>query len=238
MHKNHLLRSLLLAFGSYCLSTNALSEVQLLAKKVETIFEEVASLPVSISREKGNIQVRNKFDGDCMVSVSEAKVVDHHPEDFREFLENFSEAFPKVNPMARNVIPLEGNKDRQAVKTILKFPFPLTDRIMVHWKYLNLDRSPDEHMLIISERGNEDILAKHLTAEEKNKYVLARTFLSVYWIKPVYKENGELCGTNIKYAFSGDTGGSIPAWIQNTVGPKTALDSVKGLIDYVKKRAT
>jgi hypothetical protein len=45
----------------------------------------------------------------------------------------------------------------------LNLPFPLIDRIMVHWKYLNHHRNPDERILIMTEEVNEDILAKHLT---------------------------------------------------------------------------
>jgi hypothetical protein len=112
----------------------------------------------------------------------------------------------------------------------------LTDRVMVHWKYLKLDRSPNEHMLITSEEDNDELLEKHFhgTKDEKS-FVLARTFLCAYWIKPVY-EGQQIVGSTIRYMFSGDIGGSVPAMVQNTVGPKTAFDSVKGLIDYVEKK--
>lgn len=209
-------------------------DTRILEDKVEDLFRDVSSLPLSMTRQKGNIEVRTKFDGDSnMISVAEIKQVDHHPDSFRGFLEDFAKAFPQTNPMVRTVVSLEQSKDREALKSILKFPFPLSDRIMVHWKYLKLNRSPNEHMLIISERENEGILERHLTQEEKKNFVLARTFLCVYWIKPIHDENGKVVGSTVKYAFSGDTGGAIPALIQKAVGPKTALDSVRGLLKYV-----
>jgi hypothetical protein len=64
-------------------------------------------------------------------------------------------------------------------------------------------------------------------------YVLARTFLCAYVVKPVFK-NGELIGSSIRYVFSGDTGGAIPQWVQRAVGPKTALDSLAGMMKFVE----
>ena len=81
-------------------------------------------------------------------------------------------------------------------------------------------------------------MKQHFTQDEQQKFVLARTFLSVYWIQPICDGSGKICGSRVRFAFSGDTGGSIPAWIQNKVGPQTAFDSVQGLLDYVgQKRA-
>jgi len=214
-------------------NTDLLSNLE---RKVEELFEKSETLPLSMSRDKGNIEVRTKWEGDKMITVAQAKLVENmKPSDVKPFFENFTEAFPKVNPMCRNVVHLENDTEqsREAIKSILKFPFPLDNRIMVHWKYLKMDRNPDEHMLIISEEGNSDIMTKHFTDEEKKKYVLARTFLCAYLVKPCI-ENGKTIGTNIQYAFSGDVGGSVPKWVQNAVGPKTAFDSVKGLVNFVK----
>jgi len=210
---------------------------EMLEKKLSNILDDLDALPVVMSRQQGNIEVRTKWEGDCMLSVGEAKVVDHHPSEFKGFFEDFSQAFPKVNAMAKRVTALEGdNTEKEALKSVLQFPFPLKDRIMIHWKYTILDRGQDEHLLLISEEDNDGIMRKHLSPEDKEKYVLARTFLCAYLVKPVYDKE-KIIGSNIKYIFSGDTGGKIPQWVQNAVGPKTAFDSVKGLIDYVKKGA-
>ncbi|CAB9525970.1 expressed unknown protein [Seminavis robusta] len=249
---------LLLLFVLTPQSSHALTspvDPQYLERKVEELFVNAKQMPLVLSRAyKGNngddkpttIHVRTSFDGDTMVSVAEACHPDHDPDEFVEFLENFGAAFPQVNPMARNVQHLEGDAQScQGVKSVLEFPFPLRNRIMLHWKYLRLHRgcsSPKqqkqqqqhEHMLILSEQGNQELLQKHYTPSEQKDYVLARTFLCVYWIKPLRcPQTGNIRGSSIQYAFSGDTGGNIPAWVQNQVGPKTALDSVQGLLDYV-----
>ena len=109
--------------------------------------------------------------------------------------------------------------------------------IQIHWKYTRLDRAPDEHLLMISEQGNDELLEQFHSSHEKKHYVLGRTFLCAYWIKPVY-EGANVVGANIRYAFSGDTGGIIPKFIQDMVGPKTALDSVEGLIRHVESKKT
>jgi len=211
--------------------------LSILEMRVEELFEKSETLPLSMSREKGNIEVRTKWEGDKMITVAQAKLIENmEPSEFKPFFENFAEAFPKVNPMCRDIQYLESDteQDREGIKSILKFPFPLDNRIMVHWKYLIMDRNPDEHMLILSEEGNKDILSKHFTDEEKKKYVLARTFLCAYLVKP-FIVDGKTIGSSIQYVFSGDVGGSLPQWIQNAVGPQTAFDSVKGLIDFAKR---
>ena len=226
------------AASSKAAATTAQPDVRSLERQVEELFRTAHKLPVAISRR--NIQVRTTFqtDGNGMISIAEATTDEYTPEQFQEFLQNFGQAFPQINPMARNVIPLEGNPlQKQGVKSVLQFPFPLTDRIMIHWKYLRLNRGPQEHMLILSEQGNQDLVNKYLTRKEREQYVLARTFLCVYWILPrKCQRTGRVQGSCIRYAFSGDTGGTIPAWIQNQVGPKTALDSVQGLLNYVKRQ--
>jgi hypothetical protein len=215
-------------------SNEKMSIFDRMEQKVDHLFQEGARLPVSLSRQNGNIEIRTKFEGQIMTTFAEAKLVKQRPSEFKDFFTNFKRDFPKTNPMARSVVHLEHGEAREAVKSILKFPFPLSARIMIHWKYLKLDRKPDEHILIISEEENEELVAKHLTNDEKEKYVLARTFLCAYVVKPVFK-NGELIGSSIQYAFSGDTGGVIPQWVQRAVGPTTTLDSLTGLMKFVEE---
>jgi len=206
-----------------------------LENEVVHLFEkEFHKLPVNMKREKGNIEVRIKWNGNHMLTFCEAKRVPILPDAFRDFLTNFAEEFPKVNKMARKIDDLVHHKEgaRVGTKTFLKFPFPLSPRVMVHWRYLMLDRKPNEHMVILSERGNEELLEEHFKAEEQKKYVLARTFLCSYWIKPI-EEDGKVVGSRLLYVFSGDTGGSIPKFIENAVGPQTAYDSIHGLTKHL-----
>ena len=206
-----------------------------LEQKGMNLFDDAKHLPVTMSREKGNIEVRTSWQGNNMITIGEAKMVEHHSDEFISFLENFNAAFPKVNSMVRNVVSVKRENGREGVKSILHFPYPLKDRIMIHYKYLKLNRAQGDHLLIISDEENQGLLKKFLTSDDEKKYVLGRTFLCAYWVKPVYcSNNKKVIGSNVKYAFSGDTGGSIPLWIQNMIGPKTGLDSVRGLVEYIK----
>jgi len=203
-----------------------------LERQVVSLFEKAGSLPLRLSKDGGNIEVRTDFDGPNMVSLAEAKMIGRPPSAFRGFLENFNDAFAQNDPMVQEIRHLEHDQSREGIKAFLQFPAPVSNRIMVHWKYLQLHRRPDEHMLILSEGGNQGLLDKYLSAEEKKKYVLARTFLCAYWVSPVSDAQGQVIGSNIKYAYSGDVGGSIPARIQRWIGPKNSLDSLKVLIGF------
>ena len=80
---------------------------------------------------KRGIDVRVKWDGPSMLAVAETKFTPHHPREFRNFLENFASEFPKVNSMVKNVDVLKKEGEREGVKSILNFPFPLANRLMV-----------------------------------------------------------------------------------------------------------
>jgi len=214
-----------------------IGRVSVLQNKIESIFDETDALPLSIS--KNGVQVWTKWEGSNMLTIGEAKFVPYHPNEVRHFLENFSDYFPKVNPMCKSVVHLKQQGEiRTGVKSRLKFPFPLSDRLMIHWQYNLFDKDQDEHMIIFSEGGNDELVEEFHTQEEKVKFVLGRTSLCAYWVKPVYcKDNKDnVVGSSLRYVFSGDTGGYIPNRIQNSLGPKTAFDSVKGLIDYLQSK--
>jgi hypothetical protein len=219
------------------LDNAATALVDNLEQKVLSLFnDDLTTLPVTMKRN--GITVRVKWDKDDMTAVAESEEIDLLPERFRRFLTEFTEHFPKVNPMSKSILHLtnqDEDPNRLGTKSVLNFPFPLMDRLLIDWRYLKLDRAPNEHLLIISAAGTEQLLEQHWTSQEKKEFVLARTFLCAYWIKPVYDEkNQNVIGSKIKYVYNGDAGGSVPKWIQNTVGPRTAYDSVNGLIKYTK----
>lgn len=209
-----------------------------LEKESLALFHGMHRYPVAMKKDRGNIQVRSFSRDNEMITLSEVKYVGVPPNEFIPFLQNFCKEFSKVNPMAKSTKVLEKDgRDREAVKSVLKFPFPLSNRIMIHWKYLRLNRQPNEHMLVLSERGNDQLVKRYFTKQDSEKYVLARTFLCAYWIRPIYNENNKVVGSNVRYLFSGDTGGAIPRKMQNFVGTKAAFDSVHELIRHVKKRS-
>lgn len=209
---------------------------QLLTKKVESAFSNIDALSLAIS--KRGVEVWTRWEGNSMIMLSEAKYVPYHPNEFRSVLENFSDSFPKVNPMCKRITQLKEQGVRVGVKSLLKFPFPLSNRLMIHWQYTHLDKNQDEHLIMFSEDDNTELLEEFHNLEEKKHYVLAHTFLCAYWIKPVYSDDtkGNVVGSHVRYMFSGDTGGSIPTYLQNTLGPKTAFDSIEGIIKFVQSK--
>jgi len=207
-----------------------------LEQRVIDLFSEEESLPVTLTKDDGNVEVRTKFEGQHLVALSKVKVVDKIlPSVFREYLENFNESFAKADPMVKEVRHLkfdDANK-REGVKVFLQFPFPISDRVMVHWKYLKLDRNnEDDHMMIVSEENNQTLLEGHLSQEERDQYILARTFLCAFWIKAVKDDEGTVVGSSIRYCYSGDVGGSMPAKLQQWIAPQNAVDSMKSMIKY------
>ena len=210
----------------------------LLEKRVVDLFDEASTLPVSLTRNDGNIEVRTKFEGQHLTSLAEARV-DQPPSAFKGYLENYNDAFAETVSMVKEIQHLEIDETdkhkREGIKAFLQFPFPVSDRLMIHWKYLKLDRNQDEHLMMLSEDNNETLLDRFLSKKEEEKYVLARTFLCAYWVKPIRDSKEKIIGSSIKYVYSGDVGGSMPQKVQRWVAPKNALDSIRSVIGYGKK---
>ena len=74
-------------------------EQQLLKQIVEFVAKR-EDLPVIREEENGNMIMRAVFQGTTgMTMVTEIKVIDNlYPEDFKYFLENWSEVATKLNP--------------------------------------------------------------------------------------------------------------------------------------------
>ena len=218
-----------------------------LEKRIEALFEEASSLPVALSRNKSgtSIEVRLNFEGAHMTSLAEARVDRIPPSAFRGYLENFRDATTENDPTIKEMqllgIDENDRHKREGIKVRLKLPFPLKERIMIHWKYLTIGRNgnEDEHLLILSEQNNEELLEKFLTKKEREKCVLARTFLCAYWIKPIRDQDDSniITGSTIQYVFSGDIGGNIPKNFQEWVAPQTNMDTIRKVIRYGKNHA-
>ena len=148
-----------------------------------------------------------------MISVCQANFVDLHPDEFKDVLENFDKELPKINPICTECRFLDKTAcGRSVFKTFVKAPWPISNRNMISVRYLLLDKSPNEHLLFYSEEGNNDYVLKHMTKEDRKKYVLARTFISAFWILPV-KEGDEIKGSKFCYVTSMDLCGSIPQFV-------------------------
>mmetsp|Transcript_20817 Transcript_20817/g.45083 ORF Transcript_20817/g.45083 Transcript_20817/m.45083 type:complete len:255 (+) Transcript_20817:39-803(+) len=216
--------------------------VTALERRVLQLFAEVENLPPTISRQNGNVQVRTLFTDEegqegRMVNLCEFKNVDFLPQDFQVFFDNFSDILPKVDDLVSTATVVESGAERQGMKVTMEMPFPLAPRITFYYKYSLKHRAPDEHMLILSEVDTEHLIQECMEdGGEYDKYTLARTFLSVYWVKPVYgdaKDSSKVTGSQLKYAWSGDMGGLLPTWVQNSAAPKQSLDAIKRLVEFV-----
>ena len=215
-----------------------------LESRIIELFDESSNLPITITRDDGTTKVegRIRHDGSAaMVAMAEAHVKGIPPNYFKGFLVDFRESTLQANPTVSDfqIVEPDPSKKREGVKLVMDLPFPLSNRVMLHYKYLTLNRNgdPDEHLLILSEKNNQALLEKFLTPAEERKYVLAKTFLGAYWLRPVRDPtDGSVTGTTVRYVFSGDMGGSLPKKILEWSAPKTMLEGVEGIVAYGKKK--
>ena len=66
--------------------------------------------------------------------------------------------------------------------------------------------------------------------------MLATLFFSAWEVKPVKDADGKVIGTHAYYAYKAEAGGSIPTFLQNYQGPKTANDSLRGAVKYLREK--
>ena len=174
-----------------------------------------------------------------MISYAEAPRVEGlTPDDFKATLENFAEEYPKFNDLASSVTTVDSVEGKDVLKVVLDFPWPLWNRLMVTVKYVQLNEGDgkDSHLLILSEEGNQDLLGKHVSADDRKNFVIARNFLTAWLIKPISDDSGTVIGSRVQYLASLDVGGSVPSFVQDSQTPDTAYDSVFGLVQHVKAK--
>ena len=151
-----------------------------------------------------------------MVSYAEAPSVEGlTPDDFKSTLENFAVEYPKFNDLAESVETLEAVEGNDVLKSVLGFPWPLWNRLMVTVKYVkyNTGDNSDEHFLILSEEGNAELLGKHVSAADRGNFVIARNFLTAWLIKPVRDDSGAVTASRVQYLAMLDVGGSVPSFV-------------------------
>ena len=129
-----------------------------------------------IEKEDGNIVIRQSWDGDKMVSVAEAKLIEGLvPDDFKEFLTRWAE--PEVgmaaNPILKKVETVDQVEGFDVCKVEIKIPWPLSNRVMINTHYPRLENENGEVIFFFSCIGNEDLKEKYFTDADKKKLVLA-----------------------------------------------------------------
>ena len=69
-------------------------------------------------------------------------------------MENFHTMMPQFNPLAKSIQEMEKVEGNSVLKGEINTPFPLSNRLMIDIKYVRMNRNPGEHLMVISEEGN------------------------------------------------------------------------------------
>ena len=142
---------------------------------------------------------------------------------------------PQFNPLAKSIQEMEKVEGNSVLKGEINTPFPLSNRLMIDIKYVRVNRNPGEHLMVISEEGNNQFVGKYISQAERKSHVLAHNFVSAWWIIPIKNDASEIVASRVLYCASADIGGSIPKAIADRMGPGTAYDATAGLIKHIKK---
>ena len=203
-----------------------------------TTFETIENHEMKTEEEKGNIQVRQSWDEatNVMMAFGEQKVIEGFtPDDFRPFFENWDTLGCDANATLESVTKVGSDNGVDTMKVVASCPWPLSNRVMFSTRYLELDQDGG-HMMLFCTDGNQQYMEDEniFTAKEKKNLVVATVHCSGWWVKPAKNDAGETIGTHMLYFSQIDAGGNIPTFVQNSQGPKTALNSIKGTVAWAK----
>ena len=202
-------------------------------------FATMEQYELKIDEEGGLMQVRQQWDEATNVMLNfgvHKRIEGLVPDDFRPFFERWCDGVGCESNDTLGSVDIVGNDEGvDTVKAVAKAPWPISDRIMFSTRYIEFDVDGG-HMMLFSGDGNQRYIndPEKYTEREKKKLVLAHCFLSGWWVKPVV-EDGNVVATEMLYYSAIEAGGNIPTFVQNSQGPKTALNSVKGAIAWTKK---
>ena len=92
-------------------------------------------------------------------------------------------------------------------------------------------------MMLFCDDGNEAIKADEAaySAQEKSDLVLGHIFMSGFWVQPIKDDSGAVVSSRMLYCAMAEAGGNIPTFVQSAKGPKTALNAIKGAIQWGNK---
>ena len=190
-----------------------------------------------VEEEGGNIQVRQFWDQEAnvMTVFGEYKVIPGLvPDDFRTFFEQWDVVGAAANDTIDTVDKCGTDSGVDTLKIVALAPWPIWNRVMFSTRYLEMDID-DGHMMLFSGAGNKHFENDEaiFTAEEKGKLVVATIHMSGFWVKPAKNAAGEVIGAHLLYYNAIDLGGLIPTFVQNSKGPQTTLNSIKGPATWV-----
>ena len=155
---------------------------------------------LKISEDDGNLEVRQTWDETgVQLAFGQVKRVEGlTPDDFRMFIEQWD-----TIGIQSNASILRGGKvaTDNGVDTIIceaHAPWPISNRITLVTKYMDLDID-GSHMMLTSSDGNQRYLddPNIYTQKDKDKLVLAYMYQSGFWVKPLKDAEGNTVATNI-----------------------------------------
>lgn len=86
---------------------------------------------------------------------------------------------------------------------------------MMNIEYLRINEEANELFWISSGRGNEEFEERYITGPFK-KYVLAKTTISGYLVRPEFDSAGNVVGSRVDYCSSVDLAGNLPVALINS----------------------
>ena len=158
------------------------------------------------------------------------------PDDFLEFIENWELYGAEANDTITSIDKIATDNGVDTMRIIVGTPWPLSDRILFDTRYCELNQDGC-HMMLLSSSGNEHLISDKAIFSDKDRKdnALAFSHLIGCWVKPVKDENsGDVIGTHLLYFSQVQAGGNIPTFVQNKLGPLTALNSIKGSITWAR----
>ena len=202
-------------------------------------FNTMDQHEIKITEEDGNVEVRQSWDEttNVMMAFGEQKVVQGlMPDDFLRFFETWETVGAEANSSIDSIEKVGTDEGVDTMKVIANAPWPLSNRVMFSTRYLELNQDGG-HMALFAAAGNERYINDPaiFTEKERKDLVLAVAHLTGWWVKPVKDESGTVTGSHMLYFSQVDAGGNIPTFVQNSQGPKTALNSIKGAVAWAKK---
>ena len=169
--------------------------------------------------ENGNMVLRQlEENGNITMLVEYKEIHSLTPDNFIPFCEKWDFFTKKFNPYCTGFERIEAG-DYRSYKITSRAPWPVAGRVMFATVYPMLNYAKDEHIMIVTDRGLEQVFDKYLTAEDKKNYVLARFHFGGWWFTPNRDSSGKIVSTACFAAVCSDPGGKIPKWMIKATSP-------------------
>ena len=208
-------------------------------ERFKEIFSTFEQHELKITEDNGNLEVRQSWDTEnnvMKVFGKQRRVEGLVPDDFRPFFENYEQHGAAANDSVEMIEKLcTDSEGFDMFKCHVHAPWPISNRIMFSTRFMWFSEE-EGHMLLFCSDQNEDVMADEtkFTAQERKKMVVAICYCTGWWVKPIKDESGAVVATEMLFLNNTQAGGMIPQWVQNSLAPRTAEDSIKGTVQWAQ----